>query len=359
MMKERNAVLSIMLLTVVIVCGGITGGCSPFSNDLQEADLPDDNLQSYEKKAHWSGWVPYWDYQNGIDELMEYEGEISEIVAFAAIFSMEDARILMLNQMDEMTRLLRGLPGGDTRIYLSFTNDVQMSDGSFLQKDTRILWRLLGSDESLEAHVRQVLDTADQYSVDGIEIDYESIKKDTALWKRFQLFVDKLYHYCTQKGLKMRVVLSANDADIGGFPEGPEYVVMCYNLYGPHSGPGPKADAAFLSRTYQNNHVLPGTVIMAFANGGFDWDSNGGCRAVTQMKAQELLKLHSATAERDEGSQSLSFIYTDREGLVHEVWYADRITIEYWTDMAIQQGYNSFSLWRMGGNDRQNLPYLK
>ena len=30
---------------------------------------------------------------------------------------------------------------------------------------------------------------------------------------------------------------------------GPEYMVMLYNLYGLHSGPGPKADGPFIEKT--------------------------------------------------------------------------------------------------------------
>ena len=314
-------------------------------------------METEEEPYKWSGWVVYWDYGGGMDELREYGGMVSEIVAFAAIFDINGDSILFLEQADDMIRLLHKNHGGTKSVYLSFTNDVQLEEGVYINKDTEILWRLLGTDEALDAHVEDLIGSAHGYGADGIEIDYEAIKRDEELWARFRLFVERLYSRCLNEDLLLRVVLGPFDADTGNFPEGPDYVIMCYNLHGPHSGPGPKADVAFLVQTFKRNRSLPGNVAMAFSNGGFSWDENGNCRAVTETRAIELLSEYGANAERDTASHSLSFGYETDEGVPVNVWFADRNTIEYWMGLACDYGYSSFAIWRLGGNDRGNLPF--
>ena len=92
---------------------------------------------------------------------------------------------------------------------------------------------------------------------------------------------------CARDAIRLRVVLPWDAPKYAALPAGPEYTVMCYNLFGYHSGPGPKADVPFLTETcalYQNQ---PYTTRMAFANGGFAW-RDSGISALTQTEAEAL-----------------------------------------------------------------------
>ncbi|MFZ7103441.1 MAG: hypothetical protein ACOWWO_12410 [Peptococcaceae bacterium] len=298
----------------------------------------------------WAGWIPYWDAQDGLTELYSYDVMPSDVVAFAALFSLPHDDILILEPVGEILGHLAGIQRETRDVFLSYTNDVQKTDGTFIQKDREILWRLLGTDSATDVHIEKLIEVALSYGVDGIEIDYESIKDDTELWQRYCLFLDKLYHAASEKGLRLRAVLAWNSVDFVNFPPGPEYVVMCYNLYGTHSGPGPKADKDFLEKTFAKNSRLPGEVSMALANGGFDW-SGGTCRAVTEKQAAELAALYKAQVFRDESSQALFFSYIDRDGISHDVWFADKATLYYWTGLAIGNEYTKITFWRFGGND--------
>jgi hypothetical protein len=192
----------------------------------------------------------------------------------------------------------------------------------------------------------------------GLEIDYEAIQSDVALWQRFVIFIEQLYTRTQSEGYPLRVVLGWNSAKYVTFPDGPQYSIMCYNLYGTHSGPGPKADRNFLQDVFTANDVLPGQPSLAFATGGFDWGDDGSVVSLTQSDAIALREKYGVSAEdisRDCDSAVLNFYYFDEEGSLHEVWYADGDTLAFWRSLALDAGYASFDLFRLGGNSSADL----
>jgi hypothetical protein len=133
---------------------------------------------------------------------------------------------------------------------------------------------------------------------------------------------------------------------------------MCYNLYGTHSGPGPKADRNFLQSVFAVNRALPGQPSIAFATGGFDWGEDGTVVSLTQSDAVAIQEGNGISTERisrDSESAVLYFSYYDLAGLSHEVWYADGETLAFWRSLALDAGYISFDLFRLGGNALTDL----
>ena len=149
----------------------------------------------------------------------------------------------------------------------------------------------------------------------------------------------------------MRVLVEPNTPfESLTFPPGPTYVMMCYNLYGGHNGPGPKADAAFIQSLMAQMAALPGRKDFAIATGGFDW-CNAEVKQLTQEAAVALAAEHGVTPKRDAASRALSFLYKDDEARRHEVWYADRETLGYWAAIIRAGGdAGGISIWRLGGN---------
>ncbi len=327
-------------------------------NDLGQYDLVEEGDTSFtdEIDLHFSAWVPYWDRKNSIDEVVKYQDDLDEIIPFAAIFTAPNDEILLLDELDDTIDLIEKERFSDHEIFLSFTNDYRILDGSYLSKDMDLLKRLLGTESSRENHVEDLIETAHSYKVDGIEIDYEQMHKDKSIWPMYKAFIEELYPRCIEENLELRVVLNWQAVEDVILPEGPDYVVMCYNLFGPHSKTegGPKANIEFLSKVYEINKELPGSVQMALANGGFSWSEEGVIKAVTQNMAVELQRQFDVTPKRDEGSNALYFQYTD-SGITYEVWYADSETLRTWIDLGVSYGYTSFGIWRMGGDSVDDM----
>lgn len=125
-----------------------------------------------------------------------------------------------------------------------------------------MLQRLFQTEESLQNHASDVLRLAKEGGYDGVEIDYEGLWKrgDSLLQSQYVHFLHVLVRMAEKEAIPVRVVLEPSVPFDAGFPRGASYVVMLYNLYGPHSGPGPKADDAFIQRTcrkWQLSRVLP------------------------------------------------------------------------------------------------------
>ena len=219
-----------------------------------------------------------------------------------------------------------------------------------------MLYSLLSSDNAINKHVENLISLAVDGEYDGIEIDYERLRNDLLLWDHFIKFIKLLYVRTEQEGLRLRVTLEPNiPFDKIEFPEGPEYVMMCYNLHGSHSGPGPKADEEFIRDLVIKMEQLPGEKAFAFATGGFDWSDSGRVVSLTEASAVELLSDQSAIISRDQASKCAVFKYKDEDKNQHEVWYADNITLRYWIDIVKEYGDYPVAIWRLGGNDSLDI----
>lgn len=160
----------------------------------------------------------------------------------------QEARIATdVDTMDMKAAVENSGKNGKMDSYLTFVNDLLKKEGGSSLKDRDLLYYLLSSKESREEHMRDILEMTEQGGFDGVEIDYEAMKKDMELWRLFTSFVNELYGKTSEKKLKLRVILEPGaPVEELGFVKGPEYVFMCYNLYGYGTEPGPKADESFL-----------------------------------------------------------------------------------------------------------------
>lgn len=348
----KKAGVIVVILFAVVILGTSCKRTTEEKQVTEESEPQEENIRL-------SVWNVYWDNKRIEKEIESLEGAVQEICYFAAYFNSENAPFVP----EEVTKTLESMKGTfkekEYIHYLTFVNDKIEKDGSSSLKDTSLLYELLSDETRCDSHIKDIIKLTAEGGYDGIEIDYEAIKKDEKLWEYFIVFCKKLYEEAKDRGLRMRVVLepSAPVSDFE-FPQGPDYVMMCYNLYGSGTEPGPKADKEFILEMVEKMELLPGNKYFAFAAGGFDWGSDGKVDSLTEAGASELLSLYEAEASRDRDSQCMVFEYTDQDGLEHEVWFADGVTLKYWMEVVKEKGDWNFSLWRLGGNDRSSLQEL-
>lgn len=312
--------------------------------------------ENIKDKAYLSVWNVYWDIENVHDEIALLQGAAKEICYFAAYFDSNHTVFIPEGTNRIFSSISNHLDRKEYSHYLTIVNDKINTDGTVSLKDTDLLYELFKDEKRMEEHVEEIVTLAVKNGYDGVEIDYERIQKDRKLWNLFIDFCQKLYFRLEENGMKMRVILEPS-ASLQGltFPVGPDYVMMCYNLHGKHSVPGPKADKGFLLDLVEKMADIKGTKYFAFATGGFDWDDQGGVSAITEKAAQEILEKYDITPIRDDKSQSLTFQYMDEDHVNHEVWFADATTLLFWMDIVKSTGNNRFSLWRLNGNREESL----
>ena len=257
------------------------------------------------REAGYGAWMTYWDAESALLEEEQFGDRLEELVCFEVFFEENGDWLIP----DETRMMLNALREHDTTVYVSLVNDVQMTDGTVIQKSADLLEQLLSSRTSRSAHIAQLMKLIDQLGISGIELDYENMKSDTRLWKLYAKFLEELFPILEHNGVRIRAVMECQAPQYAEFPAGPEYICMCYNLYGYHSGPGPKADRAFLEKLGERWKNVPGEVRMAFATGGFLWADNTVVKAMTEEEAAEYLEQKGITAKRDAGSGALTARY--------------------------------------------------
>ena len=296
-----------------------------------------------------SAWLAYWDVDSALREVRELPDSFESLICFEAYFDLDGNWILP----PESKQLLEEMKALDVPVYLSLVNDVQQEDGSFKQKSKDFLVQQLSTPAARSAHIVKIMQLIRSQGVKGLEIDYENIKKDKELWAAFTAFIKQLYPILSHNGISLRVVMECGAPEYAEFPAGPIYSCMCYNLYGYHSGPGPKADIAFLRELGESWKAIPGEVHMAFATGGFLWEGKTVERAFTELEAEEWLNQQNVKPERDSASGALKAVVSGDKK--YTAWYADGETLEIWRDTLRSMGYTHFDLFRLGGNGIESL----
>ncbi len=314
-------------------------------NDMTNP-LVDGNEQELQGNRKLTVWAVYWD-SNILNEISKMKSSIYELCYFAAYFDSNNKPFIPNETRDTKNEITFNFDV-DAISYLTFVNDRRNLDGSASLKDTDLLYRLLSSNEDRSNHIKDLIKLTINGDYDGIEIDYEGIKKDETLWGYFILFVKELYEEAKNHNLLLRVLLEPGvELKSLEFPSSPTYVMMCYNLYGYGTEPGPKANGEFLLQMVDKMKHFPGKVGFAIATGGFDFDENGTVSQLTKAKAQRLKNQYNALEYRDEESMSLYFKYKDINQIKHEVWYADDTTLDYWFSIIEEAGDYNLSLWRV------------
>lgn len=314
--------------------------------------------QKPKEQTAFSAWLADWDYKSGLSDFEELKSSLSQVQIFAACFNSND-NLLFTENFEHLKESMGKHKSGDSpAFFLTIVNDRINEDGTTLQKDPGILSRILDTAQSRDRHIDELIQKTLEGRFDGIEIDYEKIPKQS--FSKYADFISELYTRASEHKLALRVVIESGvNTDKLALPEGPQYAVMLYNLYGTHSGPGPKADYKFIKGTLNKFTKLPGeNNIAALSLGGFDWPDTGKAAALTEEQAAKLAVDKGVKAFRDKDSGALSFNYMDEKNVRHTVWYADMETIDSWAAECKKHGYGNIALWRLGGCSQELKDYL-
>ncbi len=313
---------------------------------------------SITQKGEFSAWLAYWDMENGVKELSKVSDKISSISSFALYFKNDGSISADDNMLKGYSSISEITSKNDINLYVCAVNDVIDEKGEIVQKDTNIIRKLLSTQDERNRHINDLVSYAVNNGYFGIEIDYEKLEDD--VWQNFVVFCGELYNKCVENKLDLRVILEPKaPIDRYKLPDGPEYIMMAYNLYGLSTEPGPKADIAFIKELAEKMNTISGKKWFALATGGFDWKTNGETQNITESKALDIINIYNCLPTRDEASGCLYFYYTDENGNDHTVWYADNVTLNTWIQTAKECGYSNICLWKFGGNSSITLEQLK
>lgn len=340
--KQKNIVI-IALTALILFFIGCTAVAKNDDSIIKE-DISRDIIFD-ESINEISSWLVYWNLDIN-EELSSLGNKLKRISYFEAYFNEKYEIILP----DELVEYFEETKYDNYEKYLTFVNDVKKDDDNFSLKDVNMIKEILSDSEACNKYIDDIIGIAEDNGFDGVDIDFEGIKNDIELWNEYIDFINKLYDKCKQSELKVRIILEpSTPIENLDFKEGPAYIMMCYNLHGSSTEPGEKANPKFINKLMDKMEKIHGTKEFAVATGGYDWNGNGEIASVDEKKAEELLKKYNADKKRDSDSGCLYFEYKDEKNIKHDVWYADKHTLNKWMKIINERGYK-VNLWRLGGN---------
>ncbi|HKT50945.1 MAG TPA: glycosyltransferase [Candidatus Angelobacter sp.] len=195
----------------------------------------------------------------------------------------------------------------------------------------------------------------------GATIDFEEIPLSAQ--PGFRALITELGQDLHGRGLKLYVNVPVADKDydyaaLAASSDG--LIVMNYDQHQTTSSPGPvAAQDWFVSNLRQALKDIPKTkIICSIGNYGYDWAVNSKTRHVISVETNNVQEawLHSdesaAPIELDSDSLNPHFAYMEDDGVEHQVWFLDAVTTLNEMRAARDLGIRTFSLWRLGSEDR-------
>lgn len=304
-----------LLLCVLLI------GCTSKSNSSKE---------EVESKEATNTWCVYWNLNRDIKHKLI---DKDTVCYFGAYY--QDNQLFI---PDTILQFYKETKAISNKQYITVVNDVVNKKSTSLKDETIVKEHLTTKD------IKDLVTLVTTHDFDGLELDYENFTENLTLWKKYTKFIKELYTALQKENKGLRVLLEAKTPiDKVTLPIGPTYVMMCYNLYGGFSEPGPKANQAFLMSIKKETKDIK-NIEYALAVGGFDW-SEGTATNVTVAQAKLLASTYQSTINQDE-SGAWYFKY-QKQGVDHTVWYSDDKTIAGWKEVL---GVSTISIWKMEGN---------
>ena len=306
-----------------------------------------------------SAWIADWDMERGLREWRAHPGLFGSVRVFSAAFTerggveLAPAWASLLGR--DVTTVFGRVP-----VLLTVVNDVVSASGKNNKlKDPGIVAQNVATAEARSRHIAALLALAERSRFTGLEIDYENVAED--VWPQFLTFIRELWAKTQERGLTLAVVLQPQRRYLTmPLPSGPSYVLMGYNLFGSHSGPGPKATPAFLADQAASLRAIGAldATALALATGGFDWIGDKSVNQLDETAAADLIAAQKASSRRSEPDGYLVSRYRDAAGHNHEIWHADAVTFSRLWQSARASGFRSLIVWRLGGNSPALFSWL-
>jgi spore germination protein YaaH len=128
--------------------------------------------------------------------------------------------------------------------------------------------------------------------------------------------------------------------------------IMTYDEHWYGGSTGPIASLPWVEKVinYTVSQMPREKILLGIPAYGYDWSGSGGCQNVFWNKAADLASANGGAIWHDESS-SPYFIYNDKWGDKHEVWFENQTSLELKLDLVNSSGIAGVAIWRLGFED--------
>jgi cellulose synthase/poly-beta-1,6-N-acetylglucosamine synthase-like glycosyltransferase/peptidoglycan/xylan/chitin deacetylase (PgdA/CDA1 family)/spore germination protein YaaH len=243
----------------------------------------------------------------------------------------------------------------DTRV-MALVNNFNSETSEF---ESARLDAMLESPSARARSIRQLLDTAQTYKLQGISIDFENVLDKS---QPFLLqFLAELRDVLQPAGLEISINLPANNDsfDYAKISSLVDYVIlMVYDQHYTSKESGPVAAIDWFTDvlTMRQKDVPAAKMIVAIGNYSYDWPAGGEAKTLTFQEALTRARENEVDrVELDAASLTPTFRYVNydnpKQPESHTVWMLDGVSAFNQVAVARSFAARGVALWRMGSED--------
>jgi spore germination protein len=328
MQDRARAVTTAVVVLVILLSPAIA--CAPKRPLYRPIDL--------------AAWAVYYDLDRGLEELRSHGGLFDRVSLFAYELSSDGVPIPAPNIQEMLVPFLRLAEGKGFEPWLTVVNDVRLSHDSVVAKDSTVVHKLVAHPLDRRTHVRDLIARVADGGFRGLYLDYERVSESDA--QEYRALVQDLSTQLQQRGLGLELVVEPEDGPRRAIA-GVRVTIMAYDLFGTHSGPGPRSTPSFISSLRGKAGLdASGVAAVAIAVGGFAWHPDGEVESLDWSTGQRL----AAEAPSRMRSAADFVPHASLEDGT-ELWFEDVESLLGKWEAASTAGFRRLAIWRLGGND--------
>lgn len=204
--------------------------------------------------------------------------------------------------------------------------------------------------------IDQLAQQVAQNNYDGVNIDFEFLGKDDR--NNFTGFLQELKSRLgANKTLSVAVfACSKSESWLAGYDYAAigkiadRVVIMAYDYSYKTSAPGPVAPLWWVEAVvdYTKSIIPADKLLLGLPTYGYDWGNGLSTATVTAPRLNTLKSQYKLTEFFDNVSMSPHYTYVDSEGIFHQIWLENTVSLDGKLDVALDNQLAGVSFWRIG-----------
>jgi spore germination protein len=289
-------------------------------------------------------WVVYFDIEAGMAELQQHGMLFDRVSLFAYELDPRGSPGLAPRLDETITPFLQLAREEGFEPWVTVVNDIRYTPDSAIAKDGDLVHDLIADPTRRARHARDLAAVVSTHGFKGLHLDYERVPESDST--QFQQFVEELRTELRSLGCMLEVVMEPSSDALPHLGR-TSVTVMAYDLFGEHTGPGPRSTPTFISELSRKTGINgDNSAAVALAVSGFAWKPDGKVQSLDWSVARRLGNEAHGTRRRD---PNYVLHATLDDGT--EIWFEDAESILAKWQAAWQAGFRRLAIWRLGGND--------
>lgn len=213
--------------------------------------------------------------------------------------------------------------------------------------------RILNSPDLSKTAARSIRDLARKNGFSGVHLDFEYLPaSDSQKLQDFLVILRKTFRGAITMAIFPQVEFPEKWSGFHDLrllaPLLDGIVLMCYDLHGAHTGPGPVTSIDWADRNiiHAIRHMDPEKIWIGIPAYGYCW-TGGKATAIPASRGARLSRKHGS---RRDSSGTMRIDYT-QSGKLIRIYFSDRETRKLLTDLSARHGLAGTALWHLGFED--------